>query len=290
MGAMVIIGLIDNFVRLIAADGGLWQFHFIRALICCALVLAYCFYRRRPIRPKRYRAVLTRSLCMASAIVLYFGGLSLMPISVAGATLFSSPIFVLVFATLIFRTRVGPWRIVAVGLGFVGMLLVLDPDVENLDIFFVPLLAGICYAMGQLTTHHLCADENTETLLVFFFVTIGLFGLVGMIVLSFVTPSDSLMRDAPFFVTGWTTPTWNFLLWTSVQAIGSTIAVAGLIRGYQVADPTFIAVFEYSFLIFAGFWAWLLWSELPGMQAVVGIAAIMAAGILISVRSRRKQV
>ena len=70
-----------------------------------------------------------------------------------------------------------------------------------------------------------------------------------------------------------------------MHALGSLVAVALLTRGYQSADTSYLTVFEYSFLIFSAGWAWALFAEVPEPRQVLGIALIVAAGVVISLRS-----
>lgn len=288
VAAMSLIGLIDNFVRFIAEEAGVWQFHLFRTMFACPIVVGFCLLRRQRLKPNRLWAVSLRSALMAAALVIYFGSITLMPIAEAGATLFGAPIFVLIFSAILFKTRVDIWRIFAVALGFTGMLLILKPDPQNLNTFtLLPLLAGLLYALGQLTTRHLCSTESTAVLLIGFFVALGTVGVFGMVFFTFVQVPESWQIAAPFYFTGWVHPSERFLFWTAIQALGSLIAVSGLIRGYQVAEPTYVAVFEYSFLIFAGFWGWILWREIPDAIGFIGIMSIVAAGILITLRARQ---
>ena len=59
-----------------------------------------------------------------------------------------------------------------------------------------------------------------------------------------------------------------------------------LTRAYQVGEASYIAVFEYSFLIFASFWAWVIWGDVLDTQAVLGIALIIASGAVIALRTK----
>jgi len=288
VGAMAIIGLIDNFIRFVAQEGGVWQFYLFRAVFASFIICVYLIARNRTLRPRSWRWVALRSCLMASAILIYFIGISVMPIAEAGATLFSSPIFLLIFSVLLFRTSVGYWRVISVFVGFVGVVLVLKPDPYNLDIFaLVPAMAGAMYALGQLVTRHKCADEDVFVLLLGFFVGTGALGILGLAAISVLDLPPHWIASAPFAATGWVFPTGKFLFWTMVQGIGSLIAVAGLIRGYQVAEPTYITVFEYSLVVFAGFWGWIIWNEIPDAISIIGIAAIILAGIVITTRSAK---
>ena len=287
VAAMSLIGLIDNFVPIIAEKAGLWQFHALRSMIAVTIISVVIKARGRQLMPKRPLAVALRSSAIAASMLLYFGSLVLMPIAEAGAGLFTSPIFVLIFSVLFFKTQIGIWRIVAVGTGFVGVIMVLKPDLSDFQLIILfPLIAGMLYGLGQTVTRHWCADEDTLVVLLGFFVVIGIAGLVGTAVLTAFPPTAELREAAPFFLTGWEPPTAIFLFWTAVQAVGSIVAVAGLVRGYQIADPTFMGVFEYSFLLFAGVWGYILWRHLPDATAILGICLIVAAGATITVRSR----
>ena len=68
--------------------------------------------------------------------------------------------------------------------------------------------------------------------------------------------------------------------------MGSLAGVALLTRGYQVAEVSFVTVFEFSFLVFAAFWAWALWGVTLDLRGVLGIGAIVLSGVIITQRSR----
>ena len=71
-----------------------------------------------------------------------------------------------------------------------------------------------------------------------------------------------------------------------MQALGSLVAVLMLARGYLSGETAALAVFEYSYLAFAGFWGWLLWDENLDTRTLLGIALIVAAGAVIALRSK----
>jgi len=57
------------------------------------------------------------------------------------------------------------------------------------------------------------------------------------------------------------------------------------VRAYQIAEASYVAVFEYVFLIFAVFWGYVLWGDLPSSIGFFGIALIVGAGTVIVMRS-----
>lgn len=93
---MALIGLIDNFVILIAELAGLWQLHLVRAVMALPLILAISRVTSWRVAPERLWAVALRSVLVSIAIFLYFGALAFLPVAQATAGLFTSPIFVLI--------------------------------------------------------------------------------------------------------------------------------------------------------------------------------------------------
>jgi drug/metabolite transporter (DMT)-like permease len=287
VSGMLIIGFIDNFIKEIAEDAGLWQFHFMRAAIICATVLVLAQVFRWRLAPRNWPAVALRSLFFSISMVLYFGAAGMLPIAEVGAGLFLSPIFVLLVSIGFLNLRVGIWRILAVGLGFSGVLVILRPDPNNLSILtFIPIIAGFFYALCIIATRRWCEGETTLTLLVGAFGALGIWGLAGLVFFSFFTAPPELADLLPFFTMGWVAVTPKFMFWLFVQAYGSLAAVWLLTRGYQMGEVSFISVFEYSFLVFAAFWAWILWGETMDLAGTIGVIAIILSGVIIALRSR----
>ncbi len=285
--AMAIIGLIDNFVAFIAAEIGLWQFHLMRSSVLCVMIfiLARIFGWR--LRPVNAGAVILRSFFFSTSMVLYFGALGGLSVAQAGAGLFSSPIFVLLISALFLGTRIGIWRIFAVALGFAGVLIILRPDPQTLSpLIALPVLAGLFYALNGIATLRWCARESTGALLIGVFAGLGLWGALGTVVLLIFPGLSSGTGDFLFFTRGWVSPPPAIYGWLAVQVVGSLIAVGLLTRGYQSAEVSFVTVFEYSFLIFAGFWTFVIFGTRPDTLALVGIVFIIVSGMIITLRVR----
>jgi len=286
LGATALFGLIDNFVRVLAAHGGLWQFHLMRSAL--ALVLLAVLARTTGLRvwPHRPGAVLARSLLTTLAMVIYFGSLAFLPIAEVVAGLFTAPIFVLIFSVAFFHQRIGIFRVLAVLAGFAGIMLVLNPDTGTLSVLtLLPVVAGALYGLGNIATRAWCEGESNFSLLGGFFVLMALWGALGLAVLA-LFPLPVAQGAAGFITRGWVKPDAVFLSWTAVQGAGSLLGVGLVTRGYQLGEASYVAVFEYSLLIFAGLWAALLWGQIPDPRALAGIALILASGVTIALRSR----
>ena len=287
LGYAIIIGFTDNFVRVIAADAGLWQFHALRGVMAMAILGVAARPLGLRLAPRNLRAVAGRSLIHGCAMLIYFGCLAFLPVATVAAGLFTAPIFVLLISRFAFGHPVGPYRIAAVLIGFLGVILVLGPaSGERIGAATVlPVAAGALYALGNLATREWCAGETAETLLAGFFVTLGLFGLIGVIGLA-LWPVPVPEGAAGFVLRGATVPTGRFLIWTFVQAAGSLIGVGLMIRAYQIAAASRVAIFEYVILPASALWSYLLWAELVSPRAALGMGLIFLAGLIIVLRRR----
>ncbi|NHB76079.1 DMT family transporter [Rhodobacter calidifons] len=279
----VLIAFTDNFVRIIARDGGLWQFHATRTLMALVLLALAAVPLGLHLRPKRPGPVLARSAIHAAAMVIYFGALAFLPVAQVAAGLFTAPIFVLLIQRLLYGRPIGMVRVLAVLTGFLGAVLVLGPEAMTGASFaaLLPILSGALYAMGNIATREWCAGEAAATLLAGFFAMLGVIGLVGMAVL-WLLPVPVAEGADGFLVRGPVWPTGDFLWWTFVQAAGSLVGVGMIVRAYQIADAARVSVFEYVILPASAAWGLVLWGERLTWMAMAGMALIVVAGLLIA--------
>jgi drug/metabolite transporter (DMT)-like permease len=280
--AMLLVGYIDNYVRVIAAEAGLWQFHLTRAAMALPMLVVLSRVLGLPLWPKNWRVVALRSLFGSTSMLVYFGCLALLPIGQVLAGLFTAPIFVALISASAFGARIGAlqWLAILLGFGGTGLVLGLDPATLGL-LSLMPVLSGLIYAMSGVVTREYCGDENPLTLLAGFFGMMAFWGCLGLLVLALM-PQPVEEGAAGFVMRGWVAPTGLFLFWTLAQAMGSIFGVGLIIMAYQIAEAPRVAVFENTLLVFAAIWAWILWGEGVGIVALFGMGAIVLSGILIA--------
>ena len=283
-----LLGLSDNLVLLINDETGIWQFHAIRSFITTLLIIGLVIIFRYDIRPKKPLFVLLRSIFLSAAMICYFGGLSFLSVAEAGAGLFSSPIFVLIFSVIIFKIRIGIFRILAVILGSIGVYVLLKPDFSEFNLLqIIPVLGGMFYAMAVLSTRHFCSEESAIGLTLAYLCAIGIIGAIVATTLSLFPTIQNNPSEMFYFLEGWRPVSIKFLVWITLQAILTVVALAFMTKAYQMTDTSILAVYEYGFLVFAALWGWVLWSTVLGLSEVIGITFIIVAGIIIITRSAR---
>ena len=280
LAGMATLGLTDNFVAHVSADSSLWQFHFVRGsfvLLAMTVIAALGFGALRPRRPL---AVLARSAIQATSMLIYFGCLSILPIGVVVAGLFTAPLFVALIAAVFQGKRIGHVHLAAILMGFIGALMVIRPDPANIDLVaFLPIFAGLLYAIGAVATRAWCEGEATLSLSAGFFLVLTLMGAVGCLVLS-----STAVGAEGFALRGWMPLNASLTFWLAVQAVGALIGILCLFRGYQLGEASHVAVFEYSLLVFASAWAWYLWGQVVPPLGMFGMVLIILSGSVIALR------
>jgi drug/metabolite transporter (DMT)-like permease len=283
----LIIGFADNYLRVVAAEAGLWQFHATRSVMALPLIAGFAAVAGHRLRPVSWGAVLARSAIHGTAMLMYFGALAFLPVAVVAAGLFTAPIFVLLISGLVFGERITPVQIVAVIIGFAGAILLLGPAaMRGASVAAVlPVMAGVLYAIGNIATRRWCAAESAETLLAGFFGALCVLGMAGLVVL-WVVPVAAPAGADGFVLRGWVAPSGTFMFWVTVQAVGSVIGVGLMIRAYQVVAAARVSVMEYVILPASALWGLYLWGESLDLPALIGMGLIALAGGLVTLAQR----
>ena len=283
-----IFGFADNLTILLADQVGVGQFLLSRSLIALAILILFARIFGLRLLPYNWYWVLVRTFFIAVAMLFYFSSLSLMPAAEAGAGLFISPICVLIFSWVLFGERIGIRRITAVALGSIGVLLVLKPGSDSSTIFHLfPLFAGAFYAMCSIITYRYCGDESPFALTLIFLSVVGLMGFASASLLTVFPASPHLLEQAFFIFSGWQWVDIYFWLWMFFIALCGVVGMTLISNGYQLTETSYIVVYEYSYLIAAGFSGWLLFGDVLDRYSLIGICFIILAGVIITYAKRR---
>jgi drug/metabolite transporter (DMT)-like permease len=277
-----IFGFSDNLTLLVSNQVSVGQFHFSRSLIAMFMVFGLGKVFGLSVMPKYWKPILIRTFFMVTSMLLYFGVMPMMPIAEAGAGLFTSPIFVLIFSTIFFKEHIGWRKVFAVIIGSCGVLLVLQPGANGFTFYqIMPMMAGACYALGSIITYRYLREESSLAILMSFIVSIGLCGFVITTLLTYFPVAPDLVEQAPFLFQGWQSVDGSFWLWMFLIAALASTALSLMTRAYQLAQTSYAAIFEYAYLISVGLFSWLFWGIIPNYLSAIGILLIIFAGVMI---------
>ncbi len=296
VAGMAMVAISDNFVPRLADAMGLGQFQVLRTAATLTLMLAVVAAlggaaRVRRLVPVRPGGLAMRTFFNVAALMMYFAALPAVGIAAAAAGMFTSPVWVALLSGLMFREPVGPRRILGALIGFAGVVLVLKVGQEPLrPIALVAVAAGIFYALNVIWTRRYCQQEWAVGIAFWNFVGYGVAGMAVLLAGPFLREAagPDAGDDLAFLLRSWQ----PLELWPTLTAVGVGIAAitasSFLAEGYKSGDPTRVALFDFSFLLWAPLFAWMLWGETLGVLQVLGMVLIAAAGALAIWSGARK--
>ena len=280
---VAIFGFADNLTLMVSDQVGVGQFHFSRSIITLALVFIFSHIFGYSLRPKLWRPLLARTGFIVFAMLLYFSVIPMMPIAEAGAGLFTSPIFVLLFSSFLFKEKIGWRRTFAVFIGTIGVLLIIKPGIGGFSIYhLLPVLSGASYALGSIITYRYLSNESPIAILFSFLLAIGLCGALVSSTFTIYPVSNVFQQKAPFLFSGWRPIEASFWVWITIIAICTFLALSLMTKAYQIAKTSYAAIYEYAYLLSAGIFSWAFWNVTPNIIGLWGIMLIVIAGIVIA--------
>lgn len=294
---MVVISINDMLIKRLSGDYPLHQIIFIRSTIglCFTLLLVQMEGGWTILRTRRPGLHVVRGLLVVVSNMTYFVALAALPLADATALFFAAPLFITLLSIPILGEKVGPLRIGAVAVGFLGVVIMQRPwhSGETLElsriVLLLPVFSALTYAMMQLMTRKLGATTRASALAVyiqvmFIAVSIGFFLVAGDG--RFADGSDS--ASVRFLLRAWVRPAGTD--WLPLIGLGLNSALVGycLAQAYRLSDAATVAPFEYIGLPLAVFWGWTLWGELPDLAVWIGMALIVAAGLFVFLREQQK--
>lgn len=287
VGSLFMLALQDALIKFTSAEISIWHFQFFRAAFNMALL--FVFLRGLPPLPKNIGAVALRSVLLTAAMVCFFSGVPFLSLADIAAGLYVFPLFVALLSRIILGESVGPRRVIAIVAGFTGTLLILKPGTESFTLIsLMPVGAALFYACTILTTRKLCREESPLTLAFGVSISFLVLGGLGLVVFGF-QPFDEYARSWPYLFTGWTTvELWIYGLIFLCSTLNLTANI-GLAKAYQSAEASWLAPFDYSYLVFATLWGFLIWRDIPDGLMFTGMILIAGAGGFVAWRERQSK-
>lgn len=272
IGAFFMFSIMNVFAKLLSEQHHIVEIGFYRNLIALMpmLFLVYAMGKREIliIRTSTYK-IIARSVIGTISLVATFWAFSLMPMADTTAFLFTSSLLVPVFGFFFLKEHVGKYRWSAVLIGFAGVLVMVQPSGEvNMIGISVALSAATMHAGLQVLLRSLGKTEKPETV-TFYFLFIGTF--VSLIPMPIV----------------FSMPAWNEIPFILGLGLTGVVAQFLLSLAYKYAEASTVTVFNYSGIIWATLFGWMVWNEWPNEAIVTGGIIVIASNIFIVYREHR---
>ncbi len=210
-----------------------------------------------------------RSLLLLASTAMNFIALQYLQLAETISIMFMTPFLVALLAGPLLGEWVGPRRLVAICIGFLGVLVVLRPGLQGLHpAAFLSVIGACCYAVFNLSTRMLAASDSSQTTM--FYSSLG-----GVIVL---TPLLGLF---------WSEPS-NWRVWVLMGVMGgfATLGHWLLIRAHRLAPAPVLSPFIYSQIVWMVLLGWWLFGQWPDRWTLIGGAIVIASGLYLLYREQ----
>ncbi|WP_321573076.1 DMT family transporter [Tabrizicola oligotrophica] len=275
--AVFAMALTDAIIKNWSAGISLWQIWVLRS----ALVLPVLFVMARGrVRVARAGWVGLRCLALIGMYLTMYPALPLIDMALAGAAFYTAPLFIAGLSALVLGQRIAGRQWLAILVGFAGLLLIVRPfGLAFTPIVLLPVAAAFCYACAAILTRAHCMEVPPAVMGFWLNVAfLGFGGVAAALLQAGVTLPDV---DFPFLLAPWQSMSladWGTLAVLAVLMIGISVGVA---TAYKSPQPAVIAALEYCYMIFACFWGFVFFAEVPDVWTVIGTALIAASGCTV---------
>jgi drug/metabolite transporter (DMT)-like permease len=247
-----------------------WEAVFFRAF-SGSIISLYLVYHSgiNSIKTKKPVRHFVRAFSAVGCVVLYIFGIKYLLLSENIAIAHSAPIIAALLAVPILGEKIGVHRILAITIGFVGVLVIIKPGTDLFQLkSLLPIGSALFMASVYLTTRSLMNTESS-TSIVFYYS----FALLFTSLIFF--PSDFVIPD-----------TFNLILALSLGIMGS-MGHFFMSQAARHADVAVTSPFEYSSFIFVGLMGYFFFYEIPSNSVILGGILIIISGVYVAYRERK---
>ncbi|MBV8472059.1 MAG: DMT family transporter, partial [Hyphomicrobiales bacterium] len=209
--------------------------------------------------------------CMAADTFAFYYSTRYMPLADVMTFYMASPLIVTALSAPMLGEKVERFRWVAVGIGFVGVVIALRPSPQMFSsISLLALFGATMFALGQTVTRKL-RRTHWLPLVVWQFAGAGIIGALTI----------------PF---SWRTPTGFDLLLMFLVGVVSMACFVCITRALALTRAAVLAPFQYSSIVWATIMGWLIWRDAPTWPIVLGNAIIIGSGLFVAAHGVRSRI
>ena len=206
---------------------------------------------------------LLRGLAGVSAMYCFFYAIAHLALANAMILKMSAPLFIPIIAAFWLKERLSMLIIFVVLLGFIGVTLIIKPDINEVDrVSLIALMGGLFAAIAKTTVKKLTNTDKPANV-VFYFAMTAL-----------------IVSSIPAYL-NWQTPDMQQLLQLILLGLLASGGQFFMTKAYSVAPASQISHFSYSTILYASFFGWLLWGEWMDNWAWTGALLVIISGVLL---------
>lgn len=223
---------------------------------------------RKAAATKRPVLQIVRCLLIAAEIGLFAWIVHYMPLADVHALFASAPLMITALSVPILGEVVGIRRWSAVGVGFIGVLIILRPGLTAVQpVAMLVLLGSLMFALYVVLTRLVSRDDSSETSL-FYMAWVGFFfsAFIG-----------------PFY---WTWPDLEGWLWLFALTCTSITGHVLFVMALKEAPAAVLQPYQYTILVWAAIFGFVFFGDIPDMPTIIGASIIVASGLYMLYREQ----
>lgn len=204
-----------------------------------------------------------RSFSGLIALVAIFIALRSLPLATVVSISFAAPIFTTIFSIFLLNEKVGVYRWLAVIVGFIGILIITEPGISSLNIFYIfPIIFCIGLSYVAITIRKLSTTEPVWLISLYFSISITLLSLFSL----------------PL---GWIMPSIKDFMILAMIGIFGGVANLWLSQSYKYSEVSLVTPLKYLALVFAIIFGYLIWDEIPTIKTLLGALLVIFSSLII---------
>lgn len=221
------------------------------------------------LRTRRHGLMFLRALVHLSSMLLFFYGLTLMPLATASALTFLAPLFAVLLAALFLKEGFTPRRIVALIIGFAGMLVIVRPDPASFDTNALVLVgAALLWGAVIVIVKVLSRTESSSTITVW---------------MALMMAPLALLPAIPF----WTEPAFDQLAWLALAGVLGAFAQWAMTQALKIGTTTAVMPIDFLRLVWGAMIGFAVFEEIPDAFTWIGGIIIFGSSIWLTWREQR---
>jgi len=284
---MSIFSVQDVLVKYLSTSTSVFQIFFVRSIVGLLTIGLYLSITKKKIIFKSQYPLLTliRVVLFFSAFLAFYVSLSKLSLAVANTLFFTSPFFITIFSMIFLKERIGIRRWIAIIIGFLGVIIVMNPRVENLNLFhLLPVYCAVCYALSMIIIKKTSDKDSVYSQIFHLYISaLILSSLISLFIGdgSFNKYNDPALQ---FLFREWHLSLNENTIFLFIIGFTGAAGFFCLHQAYRISSPPTVAPFEYILIFWSISLGWLVFGDVINLRALIGILIIVGSGIYIFLR------
>jgi len=283
----------DTLIKYISAETNIFLILLFRASLGIIFLSIFLKIKKEPLIFKTNYPFLTiiRVLLFYSAFILYFFSLTKLSLATAVTLFFVSPFFITILSMIFLNETIGLRRWIALLIGFIGVILVMDPKINDFNIYATfPVICALFYALTMIIQKITSSNDTLYSQVFHIYFAATILSLVIGLFIAGGNYYDSSNDKFQFIFRAWSLNNINIIFSLFFIGIMGFISFLCIFQAYRIGSPPSVAPFEYILIVLSLILSWIIWNETLNLKGFIGLFCIVFGGIYTLIRERKKHV